>query len=242
MKTKRIHLRETISTNNWLHSYMPTEGEQLTVCTTDYQTAGRGCGSNTWESERGKNLLFSILMHPVEIAARQQFAISEMVALALHQTVAAWVEGVSIKWPNDIYVGDRKIAGILIENRLNGSMVKDCIVGIGLNVNQTHFISDAPNPVSLKQLLGHEVEREHVLQKFLAILSELIPSHPLTDIHEKYLNRLYRREGFFRFSDRKGTFEARISGVEPDGHLLLEDRMGTLRTYAFKEVAFLQGL
>ena len=125
MDFKIIHIDETDSTNHWLKS---SEG---TVCVVaEYQTAGKGCGANSWESERGKNLTFSVLIHPTEIHASRQFLISEIVSVALYETLETYLkplvpqESLSIKWPNDIYYGDKKLCGILIENRLQGSTFK----------------------------------------------------------------------------------------------------------------------
>ena len=121
MNWKIIHIDETDSTNQWLKDHCDGVPDALVVVA-DYQTAGRGCGTNTWESERGKNLLFSLLIHPSDIAANEQFRITESVSVALCQTLQAYINNrVEIKWPNDIYVGDKKICGILIENRLQGN-------------------------------------------------------------------------------------------------------------------------
>ena len=205
----------------------------------EYQTAGKGCGSNTWESERGKNLTFSVLLHPTEIRAKWQFRISEAVSVALCETLErhSGAQEVTIKWPNDIYVGDRKICGILIENRLKGSTITDSIVGIGLNVNQREFRSDAPNPVSIFQLTGEETDREALLQAFLKELSKAMEMDPET-LAQSYRSRLYRREGMHRFSDSQGEFEAKVLNVLDDGRLVLLDTEGKARMYAFKEVQF----
>ena len=163
MDFKVIHIEETDSTNRWLKEH--GEGETLVVA--EYQTAGKGCGSNSWESEKGKNLTFSMLIHP-DITAHDQFRITEVTSVALCETLAPYIYNkVEIKWPNDIYIGDKKICGMLIENRLQGSTVVDSIIGIGLNVNQRVFESDAPNPVSMWQLLGQDTDREALLQRFL---------------------------------------------------------------------------
>ncbi len=159
MEFKIVHIEETDSTNRWLRSFGSKEdrnigganSETSIVVVADYQTAGKGCGTNTWESERGKNLTFSMLIHPKGIPANQQFHITEIVSVALCKMLQSYIYNkVEIKWPNDIYVDDKKICGILIENRLQRTDIKDCIIGIGLNVNQTVFKSDAPNPVSIR--------------------------------------------------------------------------------------------
>ena len=204
----------------------------------DYQTAGKGCGSNSWESERGKNLTFSMLIHPEGVPANEQFHITEVVSVALCETLELYInKKVEIKWPNDIYVGDRKICGILIENRLKGSTIIDSIVGIGLNVNQREFLSDAPNPVSIYQLTGEETDREALLQAFLKELSKAMEMEPEA-LTEAYHRRLYRREGMHRFSDSQGEFEAKVLNVLDDGRLVLLDAEGKARMYAFKEVQF----
>ena len=239
MDFKVIHIDETDSTNRWLRDYALSQPEGDYVIVSEYQTAGRGCGTNSWESERGKNLTFSLLIHPTEITADCQFRISEAVSLALCETLDGYVTDrqVSVKWPNDIYVDDCKICGMLIENRLRGRLMTDSIIGIGLNVNQREFFSDAPNPVSLVQLLGHEVALEPLLQAFLQKLEPMLQMDPET-LGKAYRERLYRREGEHEYRDGKGLFRAKLLNVLDDGRLVLLDTEGTARIYAFKEVQF----
>ena len=180
--------------------------------------------------------MFSVRCHPTDIPANRQFVISEAIALAISDSLITYMDKVSVKWPNDIYVGNRKICGILIENRLTGTHIKDCIIGIGLNVNQQHFVSDAPNPVSLCQLLGHEVDREALLHDILRrFCDNLIHWESL---HDTYCALLYRREGFHRYEDQNGILEAKLVTVTPNGRLVLEEHNGQQRSYAFKEVKF----
>ena len=233
MDFKIIHIEETDSTNRWLREN--SQGCEVVVA--EYQTAGKGCGTNSWESERGKNLTFSVMLHPEEIPASRQFRISEAVSVALCATLEAYIYNkVEIKWPNDIYVGDRKICGILIENRLQGSTIKDSIIGIGLNVNQQTFRSDAPNPVSMCQLLGHEIDRAVLLEAFLKALDVAMVSETLAS---DYCSRLYRRDGFYGYRDSHGEFQAKLLDVLDDGRLVLLDTEGRTRMYAFKEVVFI---
>jgi len=209
------------------------------VVVADYQTAGRGCGTNTWESERGRNLTFSVLIHPVEIPAVCQFRISEIVSLALCETLDSYLPDrrVTIKWPNDIYVDDRKICGMLIENRLKGRLITDSVIGIGLNVNQLAFVSDAPNPVSMAQLLDHEVALEPLLQAILQRLSAVMGME-VEALDTAYRSRLYRQDGFYEYEDSGGRFFAKVQNVLDDGRLVLLDSEGVVRMYAFKEVGF----
>ncbi len=233
MKWKIVHIDETDSTNRWLKDH----GEGTMVVATDYQTAGKGCGSNAWESERGKNLTFSMLIHPDGIAAREQFRITEVVSVALCRTLQPYIYNkVEIKWPNDIYVGDRKLCGILIENRLQGNVIVDCIIGIGLNVNQRVFLSDAPNPVSMYQLTGQELDRDELLKAFIENLDQEWQNK--TNGSE-YRELLYRKGKDGLYEAKTGRFVAKLTDVLPDGRLLLVDEEGKEHTYAFKEVSFI---
>ena len=226
-----MHIDETDSTNRWLREQ---GGEENMVVWADYQTAGRGCGTNHWESERGKNLTFSMLLHPNDVPAQKQFRISRAISLAICKALGQHIGDLSIKWPNDIYWRDGKIGGILIEVTLQGNKVKDCIIGIGLNINQRVFRSDAPNPVSMWQICEQETDCEQLLQEILQAFQEYMGKSN----KDEYQSMLYRRKGFHPYADKDGAFMAEIIDVEDDGHLLLRDDNGQLRRYAFKEVTF----
>ena len=227
-----MHIDETDSTNRWLREQ---GGEENMVVWADYQTAGRGCGTNHWESERGKNLTFSMLLHPNDVPAQKQFRISRAISLAICKALGQHIGDLSIKWPNDIYWRDGKIGGILIEVTLQGNKVKDCIIGIGLNINQRVFRSDAPNPVSMWQICEQETDCEQLLQEILQAFQEYMGKSN----KDEYQSMLYRRKGFHPYADKDGAFMAEIIDVEDDGHLLLRDDNGQLRRYAFKEVTFI---
>ena len=234
MDFKVIHIDVTDSTNHWLKEH--GEGEMVVVA--EYQTAGKGCGTNSWESERGKNLTFSMMIYPEGIPANEQFHITEVTSVALCETLEHYIYNnkVEIKWPNDIYVGDKKICGMLIENRLQGSTIKDSIIGIGLNVNQMEFRSDAPNPVSIRQLTGQENDLEALLHQFLAAFERVSVSK--TTSHD-YRERLFRKGIPSLYEDKTGRFSATLIGVEADGRLILQDEAGRQRRYAFKEIQFI---
>ncbi|MDO4950229.1 MAG: biotin--[acetyl-CoA-carboxylase] ligase [Bacteroidales bacterium] len=233
-----IHREQEIdSTNDRLNrlsrlSVLP----ELYTLWAEYQTKGKGQIGNTWESERNKNLTFSFLLHPVSVPASEQFVISEMISLAIRDTLLTYTDGISIKWPNDIYWHDQKICGILIENELCGSHISKCVVGVGLNVNQDVFRSDAPNPVSLKQIIGRDTDREMILSKILESFRKFYAAPQ--NVHVAYLSALYRSDGYYAYRDAQGVFEGRIVDVEPDGHLILQSRCGAPRRFAFKEVQF----
>lgn len=237
MNWKIVHIDETDSTNIWLQKRLAADerSDANLVIWAEYQTAGRGCGTNQWESERGENLTFSMLIHPKELPATQQFHLSMAISLAICDALGQYIGDVSIKWPNDIYWRNGKIGGILIENTLKGSIIMDSIIGVGLNVNQRVFKSDAPNPVSMWQICEHETDREALLKEILEAFERILDSK----IREQYLSKLYRRKGYHPYADKEGAFMAEIVTVEDDGHLVLHDDNGKERRYAFKEVQFI---
>lgn len=250
-----IALDEVSSTNTWLAQHA-AELPHLTMVTATCQTAGRGQRGNTWESEPGANLTFSLLIRPESVPARSQFSISEATALAVTDLLAIYGLTATVKWPNDIYVGDRKICGILIEHAVMGTSIIHSIIGAGLNVNQTRFVSDAPNPVSLLQLTSPvtsdssvftgsynlETLRIQIASLLEKRLNSVSTPYGRESTHNAFLQRLYRGDGhFYPYRDRATglTFEASIADIEPTGllHLRLPDN--TERTYAFKEVEYL---
>ena len=244
METNVIHLKEVDSTNRWLRDYHVEKPDCLVVCRADHQTAGRGCGQNTWESEQGKNLLFSILIHPDHVMANEQFILSMAEALAVKSVLDRYVDGISLKWPNDIYWHDCKLAGTLIETTLKGNRIERCIFGTGLNVNQKIFISNAPNPISLVQILGHEMD---CLQLFNKIVSSMVDYfNKLRDgaweeIRGQYHNCLYRRNEHhqYRFMDNR-IEELVLQRVESDGRLvLISTRDSQELSFGFKEIEFI---
>lgn len=235
-----VRIGETDSTNRWLRELAGEHSEENIAVVADYQTDGHGCGSNSWESERGQNLLFSLLIHPTWLKASEQFLLS----MAISNAIASVIEQLhptartSIKWPNDLYMDDRKVCGILIECRLAGNRIRDCIIGVGLNVNQRVFLSDAPNPTSLYNELRTRLNRSVLLDDILTNFGRMLERWDTADIAASYRSRLYRREGTHRYRDSNGLFSARLTAVENDGHLTLTDSEGRERRYAFKEVAF----
>lgn len=252
MKKIKWHRSDSIgSTNTYLRELNGGDpAYDYEVAVADFQTAGRGQKGNTWESEQGKNLLFSILAHPKGIKVQEQFYISEAIALAVSDAVIAaagpdYAAGFSVKWSNDIYYKDFKMAGILIENTLQGSSILDTVVGVGLDVNQEVFVSDAPNPISLKNITGRDYDRDALLDDIIARFigyMELDTPSQRAGVDELYRSRLYRRQGYYKYRDENGVFEACIEGIRPDGCLMLQTRSGEHRTYEFKQVQFVLDL
>lgn len=260
-----IELDEVSSTNSFLADYRPLQPAEITLVSAEHQTAGRGQTGNSWESAHGQNLLFSLLLHPTFLPPTHLFLLSEAIALSIRDALATFHPSLltspssllSVKWPNDIYVGDHKIAGILIENNLCGQAIGRCIIGCGVNINQMTFYSGAPNPVSLRQLMGHDVPRPLVLDAIVTIFRrhysvlQAAYATPLpadgalpaaaSSLHSSYLAALYRRSGLHPYRDATSPepFLAELADVEPTGHLLLRDLSGRIRRYAFKEVSFI---
>lgn len=236
------HLPQTDSTNRYSKEQALSDANELWVVSTDFQTAGRGQGSNTWESEAGKNLMFSVKFRPRRIPAAQQYLLLQLAAVALCEELTALIgDGVTIKWPNDIYVGERKISGTLSECTLSGTHIDTCILGIGININQQVFTSNAPNPVSLYQLTGTEHHRETLLKQVVSRIAWWIDKAEeghFSLIHTRYMQLLYRRTGIHPYRDANGMFKATIQGITPYGHLLLRKENGEVSEYAFKEVQF----
>ncbi len=239
-----IALDETHSTNQYIQELCQQEMlQEGAVVSANYQLAGKGQRGNGWEAERGMNLTFSLLLRPTHLHAAHQFVLSQMVSLALVEVLSSYAKGFCIKWPNDIYWHDSKIAGILIENELYGSTIGQCVVGIGLNVNQAHFYSDAPNPVSLRQIVGVELDRavllDAILNRILALYNAYREGEMSeTALAESYHTVLYRNTGYHRYESEGSMFEAAILRVEPDGYLVLTTREGEELRFAFKEVGF----
>lgn len=230
--------------------------EDIPLIYTTYQTAGRGQMGNGWESEPGKNLLLSYLLREPEVNISEMFLLNVIAAVAAHWTIAEWLSYeqrpmLSIKWPNDIYIGNRKIAGILVENSLSGTKIQHSIAGIGINVNQEQWVSGAPNPVSIKQLTGVKADIDAIVKRFKHKLETTLSWDPV-QLRNYYRVHQYRCNGYWPFVEREvstaptmnataeveGQFMAKIEGFLPTGELLLRDQQGNQRKYHFKQVRY----
>ena len=243
-----MRVETTDSTNTLLKELIAQQpianSQELKFLYAGYQTAGRGQTGNGWESEANKNLLCSILLP----ARENLFELNVVTAVAVQRLLG---EDFTIKWPNDIYWQDRKIAGILIENAIIGNELKYSIAGIGLNVNQTEWHSDAPNPVSLKQITGKDYDIDELMEQLYAEVQKALNE----DVWAYYKAHLYRREGFWPFVEREvstaptmnansqepiadSQFMARIKDILPTGEIVLADQQGKERIYHFKQVRY----
>jgi BirA family biotin operon repressor/biotin-[acetyl-CoA-carboxylase] ligase len=237
-----IFLTEVESTNNYANQLVLSKAaEHGTVVLAQHQKKGRGQQGNQWESEPGKNLLASFILFPQFLTAAKQFFLSKVASLALLDFLKTEAGDVSVKWPNDIYIDNKKVAGILIENSIKGSNLSSAVIGIGLNLNQEKFVSDAPNPVSLKQITCKNYDMEKVaaqIWEYFNIWYEKLQAGNLIEINSAYLNQLYRVNEWALFAKNGIQFEARIAGIGEFGQLILEDRNGFISEYMFKEVEF----
>jgi len=240
------HCPITTSTNDDARDEKYREGD---VVWADFQTAGRGQRGHEWHSRRGENLTFSVVLEPTFVAIAEQFSVSEVVALSLVDMLAEYGIEARIKWTNDIYVGDRKLVGILIEHSLAATTLRRTIVGVGINVNQTEFDASLPNPVSMAQLLDKELNVEEVLQRFLVHLQRNYEAlremqnakcKMQNVLHERYNALLYRLNEYHTYALPSGErFDAKILGTASNGALRLEDKQGKIKDYLFKEVEFI---
>jgi BirA family transcriptional regulator, biotin operon repressor / biotin---[acetyl-CoA-carboxylase] ligase len=239
-----IHfLDEVESTNQYLINFLESDNieEEMAVACFN-QTKGRGQRGNTWISESGKNISYSIAIHPNYLSARNQFIIAQAIALAVKSFLDEFIKDISIKWPNDIYWNNKKIAGTLIENNLKGDLIDYSVIGIGININQDIFPDTLPNPVSIKQITGIEYNLEDLVSKLHHKIKDVLEelSHGTeVEIQRYYLNALYRRDGFHSYNNWNNIFKARIRGISAKGNLILEHEDGTLKDYAFKEISFI---
>lgn len=239
-KLSYYHSPLTTSTNDLAFTLPLPQSTEIMVISSDEQTAGRGQGENTWESEAGKNLTFSFVCRSEFLKPAEQFVVLQAASLAVRHMLAKICDNVTIKWPNDIYIGDKKASGTLIQCDLEQENIRRIVIGIGVNVNQKKFVGDAPNPVSLLNITNKEHSREDLLhaiaERFIVEYEALRYNRDC--IRERYVSHLYRNKGFHTYCDKQGEFKAEFVKIENNGHLVLRDEKGTLREYAFKEVEF----
>ncbi len=237
-----LKLDSVDSTNNYAAALL-AKGTAIdgTVILSAYQYSGKGQGSNTWISSAGENLLFSIILKPPLLPAEKQFFLSMSISWGIAGFVESLVSQVQIKWPNDILIHNKKVAGILIENTVSGMNLSSSVVGIGLNVNQEVFPGGVINATSLKLESEREFDLNHTLQGLTGWLNNCLNSlyeEQFGVIKVNYLNRLWMLNKWSVYSDASGKFEGRISDVTDSGELMVLLRNGKIKTYGFQEIAF----
>ena len=233
------HLDTTTSTNDDARDAKYRHGD---IVWAEHQTAGRGQRGHKWLSPEGENLTFTMVVEPRFLPVGEQFLLCEAMSVALTDTFARYGIDTRIKWTNDIYAGDRKLEGVLIEHNYSGQTLSRSLLGIGINVNQTEFDPTLPNPVSMAQLTGRHYDRREVLETFERHMLERYDQLEHGDreaLQLDYRNRMYALGEMrpFRYPDGSLTRGA-IQGVRPSGELILRHEDGTLRSYLFKEIEF----
>ena len=239
-----VTLKRVDSTNTFLKNELSksTPLSEGTVILADEQFAGRGQINNTWVSDPGKNLTFSLLLLPKFLNPENQFLLNKTISIGINDALTQIIGGnVKIKWPNDIYFNDDKLGGILIENILRGSIISNSVIGIGLNANQTHFPTDIKNVTSLKQILHRDYDLTELLAELCGSIEYRylqLRAGRLEAINRDYLNSLYKLNQAHKFKIDTEEIEGEITGIDKNG--LLEILInGEIRKYNFKEVTFI---
>ena len=242
---KILRFDELNSTNVFLYDKMAEKADiSDMVVVAAHQTAGRGMDKNRWESEAGKNLLFSIALNVNFLKAEIQFGISQAVSVAVVETLSQFIDSqrLFIKWPNDIYFGDKKLAGMLIQNTVEGCMMGISIIGIGLNVNQLEFSKEIPNPISMKQISGKDFEIENLLNLLVSNIKTKVENLRFegkrNEINQKYISKSYRFGIWSDYFYQNQVKQLKINGFDKYGRLLLPDKEGVGIVCDVKELQF----
>jgi BirA family biotin operon repressor/biotin-[acetyl-CoA-carboxylase] ligase len=242
---KMITLESVSSTNNYaMHLLEEQEVEEGMVILTKYQSKGRGQDHNRWISEKGSNLLLSIILYPVFVPASEQFILNKVLSLSILDFIRhiSHLENILIKWPNDIYIGEKKVAGILVQNSIQGNRIEHTIAGIGININQEDFPAFEPEATSLKKETSRAFQIKTCANLFfnkIALRYHQLRSGARETIHWDYLHSLYRFNTWHRYQVGNRKFKAKIIGVNEFGKLVLEEKDGSSLECDIKGITFL---
>lgn len=243
-----IRLKSIGSTNQHLleiatSNVKPVDGDLLFA---EFQTEGQGMGNNIWESEAGKNLTFSLYLEPEFLLAEKQFLLNKAISLAIYDFIKTILPDkiVKIKWPNDIYIDGNKVAGILIHHIIQGNHILYSVVGVGININQGVFLSDAPNPVSIINYFEEELDIEMCLTQVCHFLNERyiqLSENNFVLLNKDYLHALYRYKQIWKYKiqESRALFSGQIIGVNDFGQLIITDDLGNRNEFGFKEIEFI---
>lgn len=233
------------STNDYANELLSTGSPEAgTTVITCEQTMGRGRRGRSWFTGVDKNLALSVILYPIFLKLNDQFYLNKLVSVAISDMVMELgIGNVSIKWPNDIYIGENKVAGILVQNNIQSNQIQSCIVGIGLNVNQVEFPDHLPNPTSLYLEKGQILDIKTILKRLLDVLSDNyahLSAGGLTYLDALYLERLHRRLGFHCFRTSNGKeIEGRVDHVNIHGELVIVDQEGIKMKFSYNEIEFI---
>ena len=236
-----LKFEEISSTNDWLMNNSSSSLSEGTVVWPLSQFKGKGQRGSSWQSEESKSLTFSVLLKPSFLLISSAFDLSICVALAIHDCLDELRPGFQIKWPNDIYFENKKIAGVLIENQIAKSRYQQAVVGVGLNVNQDEF-SDLPKAISLKQIVGVEFPVEKVMERLCETLEARylqLRAGKFDTLKQEYLSKLYRFQEFHFFKFKNEIIHGSIVDVLRNGRLQIKLTDGSLRDFDIKEIEFM---
>lgn len=240
-----LTLKEVNSTNDFLKNLLSNSKPlpEGTVIMAESQFAGRGQQQNKWHSQPGKNLTFSLLLNPTFLDIANQFDLNRVISLGVADALEPLLgDELKIKWPNDIYYGDKKLGGILIENLIQGAQIKNAIIGIGLNINQDSFPADAGNAISLKQILQNDYDLRALLSDICNHIEAWylkLKEAKKETIRIAYLDRLYWLNQLKQFRSNRGTFAGVITNVKNNGVLVVINEEGIELEFSLKEIEFL---
>jgi len=240
-----VTLKQVDSTNNFLKDLLSNSKPLIdgTVIMAENQYAGRGLHQNGWHADPGKNLTFSLLLKPAFLPVSDQFDLTRAISLGVFDALKPLLgEKLKIKWPNDIYYGDCKLGGMLIENLVQGSHIKNTVIGIGLNVNQEKFPAHLPNPVSVKQILHQDYDLKALLSEICRHIERYylnLKAGKISFVREAYLKQLYWLGESRSFKSQGTVFNGTIAGVKDNGMLIVRDNIGAEKEFSLKEIEFL---
>jgi len=241
-----IRLKSVKSTNDFaLGLYGNIEDlKDGTIVVAHTQTTGKGLDKNRWESEPGRNLTFSVCLFPHFLPVEKQFELNKAMSLGIYDFVRDRVpnEKITIKWPNDIYINNEKVAGILINNTIKGNILDFTVAGFGININQAKFISEAPNPVSFIKYRDKKSTLDECLDlvcKKLDTRYEQLKANQFAQLDSDYLESLYRFNENHTFKYEGIIIDARITGISNFGHLQLDTKDGRKLECDLKNIAFI---
>lgn len=243
---KNIYIPRLDSTNKEMFRVLEKNSlPEGTIIWTDEQYNGKGLANNSWDALPGLNVTASFLLYPDFIKPENQFYLNKIISLAVCETISGILKekhSIKIKWSNDIMITGKKIAGILIENTIQGSYIEHAVCGIGINVNQTSFKDYQQPPTSIKLFTGKSYDIKTCIEKLTHCLAQRynqLKEGLLQQIDEEYLNRLflYCEKASYKSGDK--VFDATIIGVDKYGRLMLKLPCGKVNTYGFKEIQFI---
>lgn len=214
-----------------------TEG---TTIIANFQTAGKGQRGNSWESQEGKNLMFSVILKPSFLSPKEQFQLNITISLAVSEFLTTYLgKKIKVKWPNDIFFEDKKICGILIQNFIKSSTIETSVVGIGININQIEFSEG--KATSLAKVLAKEFDRNILVNEFLEILEKnylQLRNGEIKSLKNRYVESLYKRDEASFYKTKEKVFKGMIIGIDEIGQLMIKENE-IIHSFQFKEVEFL---